>query len=327
MNTPRLRCIGQDRVVRLERRGHADRDRLLADAREPLREPALPQQEQHLLLDHPREEERAVELRAAPRAGSPRPGLAGRAAARGGRGIAIRIIFGRGPRRGKRGAPAGRARLDEGKSAREDDMGDREMLRHALATLAYRGGKAVAGAPDRFGDFKTEAAIRTPGQVLAHVGDLLDWSLALADGRHAWHDSTPVAWSEEVARLFAAPRAPRRAARVGRAPRVPPESSSFQVPIADALTHVGQITMLRRMFGRPCAARTTSWPTSRRDGSARSRPRLAGSSTDAAEAEALFRGERRTEAGRERPGAGRPLRGRTPRGRRSTASRRRRRRP
>ena len=80
--------------------------------------------------------------------------------------------------------------------------GAREMLRHALATLAYRGGKAVRGATDHFADFKTEATIRTPGQILAHIGDLLDWALSLADGRQVWHDSTPRPWPEEVGRFF-----------------------------------------------------------------------------------------------------------------------------
>jgi len=129
-------------------------------------------------------------------------------------------------------------------------MGDREMLRHALATLAYRGGKAVRGAPDRFGDFKTEAAIRTPGQVLAHIGDLLDWSLALAGGQHVWHDSAPQSWPEEVARFFQA--LARLDARLASdAPLGFNEKQLLQGPIADALTHVGQITMLRRMFGSP----------------------------------------------------------------------------
>jgi len=129
-------------------------------------------------------------------------------------------------------------------------MGDREMLRHALATLAYRGGKAVRGAPDRFGDFKTEAAIRTPGQVLAHVGDLLDWSIELADGRHVWHDSPPQSWPEELARFFQA--LARLDARLASdAPLGFTERQLLQGPIADALTHVGQITMLRRMFGSP----------------------------------------------------------------------------
>jgi len=80
----------------------------------------------------------------------------------------------------------------------------REMLRHALATLAYRGGKAVRGSTDHFAEFKTEATIRTPGQILAHIGDLLDWALSLADGQHAWHDSASRPWPEEVERFFEA---------------------------------------------------------------------------------------------------------------------------
>lgn len=129
-------------------------------------------------------------------------------------------------------------------------MGDREMLRHALATLAYRGGKAVCGAPDRFGDFRTDAGIRTPGQVLAHIGDLLDWSLTLADGQNAWHDSTSQSWPEEVARFFQAlARLDERLA--SDVPLGFSERHLFQGPIADALTHVGQITMLRRVFGSP----------------------------------------------------------------------------
>lgn len=129
-------------------------------------------------------------------------------------------------------------------------MGDREMLRHALATLAYRGGKAVRGAPDRFGAFRMEATVRTPGQVLAHVGDLLDWALELADGRHVWHDSPPQSWPEDVARSFHA--LARLDARLASdAPLGFDEKHLFQGPIADALTHVGQITMLRRMFGSP----------------------------------------------------------------------------
>lgn len=130
-------------------------------------------------------------------------------------------------------------------------MTEREMLRHTLATLAYRGGKAVRGAPDRFADFKTEADIRTPGQILAHVGDLLDWALELADGRHTWRDSPPRPWPEEVARFFEAlarfdarlaSEAPLAGFTVGQL---------FQGPVADALTHLGQIAMLRRMFGSP----------------------------------------------------------------------------
>jgi hypothetical protein len=123
-------------------------------------------------------------------------------------------------------------------------------LRHALATLAYRGGKAVRGAPRGFVRFKASPTTRTPAEILAHIGDLLDWGLALADGRHVWHDSKPLTWEREVERFFAAlrkldRRLASRKAVVFSAERL------FQGPIADALTHVGQIAMLRRMAGSP----------------------------------------------------------------------------
>src|SRR5258708_35805625 len=79
-----------------------------------------------------------------------------------------------------------------------------DLLRHTLATLAYRAGKAVRGAPPEFGSFQASPATRTPAQILAHMGDLADWALVLADGRHEWHDSTPLAWDDEVARFLGA---------------------------------------------------------------------------------------------------------------------------
>lgn len=78
----------------------------------------------------------------------------------------------------------------------------RELLRHTLATLAYRGGKTVRNAPVGFADFA--GAGRTPGQILAHIGDLLDWALSMANGTRQWHDSTPLPWDKEAERFFAA---------------------------------------------------------------------------------------------------------------------------
>jgi hypothetical protein len=125
---------------------------------------------------------------------------------------------------------------------------DLELLRHAVATLAYRGAKAVRGAPDGFAGFDAGKTTRTPAEILAHVGDLLDWALALADGKHAWHDSTPLPWPREVVRFHEA--LARLDARLAAgAPVGYTVPQLFQGPIADALTHVGQIAMLRRMFG------------------------------------------------------------------------------
>ena len=52
----------QNRVVGPQRRRHAHRDGLLPDAREPLRQPSLPQQDQHLLLDQARKQQGAIQI-------------------------------------------------------------------------------------------------------------------------------------------------------------------------------------------------------------------------------------------------------------------------
>jgi len=124
-----------------------------------------------------------------------------------------------------------------------------EFLRHALATLAYRGGKAIRDLPEETARFRVGPTSRTPLEILAHVGDLLDWALSIARGRQAWHDTESSSWEEQVDRFFAAlARLDEALAEGGEA--IPTEGI-FQGPIADALTHVGQIAMLRRLAGAP----------------------------------------------------------------------------
>ena len=129
----------------------------------------------------------------------------------------------------------------------------REMLRHTLATVAYRGGKAVRNAPAGFAEFRGCDGMRTPGQILAHIGDLFDWGLSIAKGQQAWNDSKPLAWDAEVARFFASLKAFDDFLASGE-PLQAPAEKLFQGPIADALTHVGQISILRRMSEAPVKA-------------------------------------------------------------------------
>jgi hypothetical protein len=129
----------------------------------------------------------------------------------------------------------------------------RELLRHTLATLAYRGGKAVRGAPDTFADFQASPETRTPGQILAHIGDLLEWASSMARGEQQWQNSAPLPWSDEVVRFFAALEA-FDAYLASDSPLQAPAERLFQAPIADALTHVGQIAILRRLAGAPMRA-------------------------------------------------------------------------
>ena len=130
---------------------------------------------------------------------------------------------------------------------------ERQMLRHTLATLAYRGGKTLRGAPEGFSGFRASASTRTPGQVLAHIGDLLDWALSIAQGKQEWHNSQLQSWELDSQRFFAALAALDAYLASGE-PLGASVEKLFQGPIADALTHVGQIAILRRMADAPVRA-------------------------------------------------------------------------
>jgi len=126
----------------------------------------------------------------------------------------------------------------------------RELLGHALATIAYRGGKAVRNAPANFADYRCSETSRTPGQILAHIGDLLDWGLSIARGKQMWRDAGVQDWNQDVERFFSGLKAFDDFLASDHPLGAAPEKL-LQGPIADALTHVGQIAMLRRMAGAP----------------------------------------------------------------------------
>lgn len=126
----------------------------------------------------------------------------------------------------------------------------RQLLRHTIATLAYRASRAVRGAPDGFAEFQASGDVRTPGEILAHMGDLFDWALSSVRGQEQWHGSTPLAWPEEMRRFFAALEAFDAYLASDQPLHASPEKL-FQGPVADALTHVGQISILRRLAGAP----------------------------------------------------------------------------
>jgi len=126
----------------------------------------------------------------------------------------------------------------------------RAFLRHTLATLAYRGAKAVRDAGPDFAGYGAPETSRTPAKILAHIGDLMDWALAMSEGRRDWSDSLPLQWDKECERFFAAMKKFDDYLASEKPLQVSAEKL-FQGPIADALTHVGQIAMLRRMAGYP----------------------------------------------------------------------------
>jgi hypothetical protein len=124
----------------------------------------------------------------------------------------------------------------------------RELLRHTLATLAYRVARALNDAPEGFGDF--EGAGRRPVEIVAHMGDLFDWALSAVHGQERWHFSKPLPWAEEQARFLAALGA-LDTFLASDEPVYASIERLMQGPVSDALCHAGQLAMMRRLAGNP----------------------------------------------------------------------------
>lgn len=128
----------------------------------------------------------------------------------------------------------------------------RQLLRHLIASLAYRTAKALRAAPEGFADFQAPGGVKTPVQVLAHMGDLFDWALRMARGGKEWTQAVPQPLEQEGERFFAA----LKAFDDFLASEAPLQSVErmLQGPIVDAITHAGQLAMLRRQAGAPIRA-------------------------------------------------------------------------
>jgi hypothetical protein len=129
----------------------------------------------------------------------------------------------------------------------------RALLRHTVATLAYRGEKTLRSAPTTFSAFRISNTARTPLEILAHIGDLLDWGLSLAKGENRWNASPARSWESEMPRFFEGLKQ-FDDYLASAAPLKSPAEKLFQGPIADAFAHFGQIAMLRRAAGAPIRA-------------------------------------------------------------------------
>jgi hypothetical protein len=126
------------------------------------------------------------------------------------------------------------------------DESERQFLRHAVATVAYRAGKALRGAPESFArGQRVFARLRRSN---AHWRSSR-WASAIARGENL-ADSQPLEWSREVERFFAALKK-FDDYLASDEPLHAPSEKLFQGPIADSLTHVGQIAMLRRLANCP----------------------------------------------------------------------------
>jgi len=140
--------------------------------------------------------------------------------------------------------------LEWKKKMASDVKSTQDMIRHAVATMVYRGAKTLKGAPAEFAVYRIKPESRTPMEIVAHMGDLFDWALSMAKGQEVWRSSPPMEWGAEVARFYASVKA-FDAHLASAASIACPLEKLFQGPIADAISHVGQLAMLRHLFGAP----------------------------------------------------------------------------
>jgi len=122
-------------------------------------------------------------------------------------------------------------------------------LRQLAATLAYRAAKVLRDAPPDFGRHAFGDATRQPVKIVGHMGDLMIWGVSIARGGFEWKPAGGEDWQTEVDRFFSG------LAELDAAIADPGFNGSveklIQGPLADALTHVGQLAMLRGMIGKP----------------------------------------------------------------------------
>lgn len=130
------------------------------------------------------------------------------------------------------------------------DAATRALLRHTVATLAYRAGKVLRDAPEGFAAYRPGPSSRSAQEILSHLVDLLAWAERMAHGEYRWEAGGQTAWDAGVAAFFARLQA-LDAALADTALVSLSAGTMFQGPIADAFTHVGQLSMMRGLAGQP----------------------------------------------------------------------------
>jgi hypothetical protein len=123
------------------------------------------------------------------------------------------------------------------------------VCRHLVATLAYRSAKVLRDPPPGFAQTSFGSSTRKPVLIVAHLADLIAWAITLTRGNSLWKAEGSDDWNREVARFF------ENLATLDR--ELVSNATEFSIekliqgPLADALTHVGQLAMLRGMAGAP----------------------------------------------------------------------------
>ncbi len=126
----------------------------------------------------------------------------------------------------------------------------RALLRHFLAALAYRTQKALRDAPPEYAEFRAAPNVRTPHELLQHMTSVMGYARTLFLGGE-WRPERVDSFAAEIQRFHEVLE------DLGRCVDTMPlrdglvDAQLLQGPFADAMTHAGQLAMLRRLCGSP----------------------------------------------------------------------------
>ena len=128
----------------------------------------------------------------------------------------------------------------------------RDLLRHFLATLAYRTQKALRDAPGDFDSFSVGEGLRTPAQLVRHMTSVLGYARTFFVGGRYWPDPLP-SFQDEIDRFHDMLQDLAGHLEAGTPLQGTSPERLLQGPFSDAMTHAGQLAMLRRLAQRPVA--------------------------------------------------------------------------
>ena len=123
------------------------------------------------------------------------------------------------------------------------------LLRHFLASIAYHASKAIRDAPPNYPELDVGMGVRTPRRILNHVTGVLSY----AHSFYEQYDTTyfeDKPWGDEVDHFYET-LGRLDASMAESKPREVTERQLLQGPLSDAMAHVGQLLMLRRLAGSP----------------------------------------------------------------------------
>jgi hypothetical protein len=131
---------------------------------------------------------------------------------------------------------------------------DRELLRHFLAAIAYRTQKALRGAPQHYPTFSAGNRTRTPIEIVRHMASLMGYvTTHFVSGTYPVKPDPLPTFAAEVARFHENLQRVGDLLQGGTPLREITIEQLLQGPLADTMTHVGQLAMLRRLADAPIA--------------------------------------------------------------------------